>query len=238
MYHTLDKIYKNFLFKFIHYKQNMLKFIQTYFKVHPLHQIIQIESEFHFHFDQKRPLPCKIVGQWFKATCTKRTWMLASVAFERTLSLPLQDTDDVLWSPTWHTFDETSASDISGLARGAIAKFPLLPPLLLMAVARIAACVGGLFAGKSVSDPPPLPRPCCCCCCCCSAYSKAANNRGHLPWWILLSGRADNRKSERVTKHVEIVWNSTMSIITDGSRGEKKNRSGEILIPASIKVMF
>ena len=138
-------------------------------------------------FCQPSQLPRNVNNVLSNVFCRKHTWMLASVALERTWSLPLQDTEEVLWSPpTWHTFDETSASDISGLARGAIAKLPLLPPLLLMAVARIAACVGGLLAGKSASDPPPLPTPCCCCCCC-SAYSRAASNRGHLPWWILLS---------------------------------------------------
>lgn len=124
--------------------------------------------------------------------------MLASVAFERILSLPLQETDEVRWSPIrLHTFEETSASDTSGLARGAIAKFPLLPPLFPIEVARIAVCVGGLFAWKSVSDPLPLPMPCCCCCCC-SAYSKAANSLGHLPWWSLLSGWNNNMNNNDI----------------------------------------
>lgn len=150
-------------------------------------------------------------------TWTEHTWILASVALEKTLSLPLQETEEVLCSAIrWHTFEETSASEISGLARGAIAKFPLLPPLLLRAVARIAVCVGGLFAGKSVSDPPPLATPCCCCCCCCSAYSRAANNRGHLPWWILLSDERIITCMVTILKWV--VWNSTISIMLNGNR--------------------
>lgn len=157
--------------------------------------------------------------------------MLASVAFERILSLPLQETDEVRWSPIrLHTFEETSASDISGLARGAIAKFPLLPPLFPIAVARIAVCVGGLFTGKSVSDSPALPMPCCCCCCC-SAYSKAANSLGHLPWWSLLSSWNNNMKDNKILKWV--VWNLTITIENQESNIScftEKNCSLEILI--------
>lgn len=121
--------------------------------------------------------PCKFTSRssFFKT----RTCMLASVAFDKMLSLPLPDTEDVRWRPNrLHIFDEMSASDTSGLARGAIAKLPLLPLLLAMAVVTMPPCVDGLFAVKSASDPPPLPIPCCCCC---SAYSRAARSRGHLP---------------------------------------------------------